>query len=175
MAVDGRVGVGVQDDLVIQHRSGLVAVQVPVGVIGQVHQRGPVGSRLHRNPQLVVAGQGIGNGRLHGTRVPFLPVGARVGQYDVGSFLALTEVYRFPDLLVESSQTPVDVVGTSPIVDCQAVGLSSQRKPSARDPVGATAHGSAEEGMFPQVFVEGIETQHDVHEVPGGIRDFQGL
>ena len=175
MAVDGRIGVGEQRDLVVQHRAGLVAGKVPVGVVGQVHHRGPVAPRFHRNPQLVVSGKGVGNRRFHPAGIPFLSLFARVRQYDEASLAVLSVVPRFPDLLVESAGPTVDVIGTGLVVDRQVVVPAFQRKPSAGNPVGAAAHGGAEERMSAQVFVERIESEHDVHEIPAGVRDFHGL
>src|SRR5918997_14438 len=74
------VGVGVELQLVALDRARALTGQVEVRVVGEVHDRGRVGRRPVPHPDLVVAGQRVGD--LGGQRagVVLLAGGADVGE-----------------------------------------------------------------------------------------------
>ena len=69
-------------EFVTENRRRCGPGQVEVAVIGEVDRRGLVGGRLVVDPQLVLVGERVGDGRGEVAGIAFFAVGADVGQLD---------------------------------------------------------------------------------------------
>src|SRR5215213_5561525 len=72
--VDRGVAAGPQAQLVVVDVARALTGQVPVGVVGQVDDRGGVGGRLVAHAQGVAVVEGVGDGGVQGARVVLLAV-----------------------------------------------------------------------------------------------------
>ena len=156
----------------IQHVAAVVAVQVEVGVVGQVEHRILVACRLVGQAQGIVGGDGQGDGNGQAAGIPFLPVLRHGGQAQAG-LVSLVEDGRFPDFFVKAMDTPVQVAAAR-LVAAHVVGAAVQREGAAGDAVGVPADGGTLVGAFGvYVILQPVVAQNDVfagelHRLQGG-------
>ena len=135
-------------------------IQVPVGVAGQVADRGPVRGGLVVEDQ-AAALQAIGDAGGQRAGIPLLTVLALIAQaHAVRAFL------RRPDPVGKTGGTAVEVVLS--IVEGQRIGLSLQRKPAAGNAVCIAAHNGADKFILSLVVLHAVKAQR--HIDPAAVR-----
>jgi hypothetical protein len=159
---------GVHGQLVVVDRAGAVAVEVEVGVAGQVDDRGRVGGRLEPDPHPV---------RRH--------LEPDLGDQRPGEALVAVGTLQAEDrlvgaVLVDRPQPAVEAVRAAVEVVAAVVGRhldrrtglvgSVEREAAAGDPVGIAADGPADVVGGGEVLRRARVTQHDVAApaVPAG-------
>src|SRR5215211_4066779 len=158
--VDGREVAGPQEQLVVVDVARALTGQVPVGVVGQVDDRGGVGGRLVAHAQGVAVVEGVGDGGVQGARVVLLAVGADPVEPDPHEPAALDHA-GLPDPLVEADVAAVQMVGR--VVDGQLVVDPVEGEAALVDAVGVAAGDAAEVGVArAEVALQGREPEGDV-------------
>ena len=173
LGVDGREGVGVEHQLVVEDRAAVVAAEVEVGVLREVDRRGLVRRRLVLEDDLVVVGEEVGDGGGEGAGEALLAVRAHAREHDALAAL-VGERLGVPDHLVEPDVAAVERV--RPVVRRQLVGLAVELELGPADPIPVPADDGAEVRVGLAVGVGGVardrvEAEDDVVEVAVGIGD----
>ena len=107
--VGGREVIGIERQLVAEHRPTARASEVPIGVVGKVHRRGLCGGGLVINAQLVGIGECVSDFDAEVAGVALLAIGAGEGKGD-GLFPASGG--GFPNLFTQCFVVAaVEVVG----------------------------------------------------------------
>src|SRR5215212_2361860 len=171
--VDRGVVAGPQEQLVVVDVARALTGQVPVGVVGQVDDRGGVGGRLVAHAQGVAVVEGVGDGGVQGARVVLLAVGADPVEPDPDEPAAPHHA-GLPDPLVEADVAAVQVVGR--VVDGQLVGDAVEGEAALVDAVGVAAGDAAEVGVAGvEVALQGGEPEGDVGQPALAVGHAQGL
>ncbi len=165
--VDGRVGVGVDRQHVLENVAAAIACKVEVAVVCEVDQRCLVGRGRVVDAQLVVRGQCEDHGRTERARISFVAVGADVAHRNGDAAIAF-ERRALPDHFVEPFASAVQMVFS--VVGSQLVAPPVEREPRVRDPVRVTADRDAEIARPRHVVVEFVEAGDDVVESTTPVR-----
>ena len=151
----------------VQDRSGAVAVQVEIDMVGKVHHRRGVSLRREDELELVfLAPLVVGDG-LQVAREASLSV---LGE--VHEFHSITVDAAFPDLVREALRAAVQVVGTA--VHGNRVLLAVQRELAHRDAVRITAGHLTAAGAVADIAQRVLVSQHHVAQVAVLVRDDGG-
>ena len=143
-------------------QDGAAAVQVEIGVVGQVDDGVGVGRDPVIHPEGVVRGEGVPDRDLHVAGEALLAVGA-VGFQQQG-------VAEGFDRVGFAGKAAVQVVAA--VVGLQLVGLAVQGKGRPLDAVGIAPHkGAAVGGGIQLVLLNGVVAQHHVHRPAPGRDD----
>ena len=132
----------------VVHPSGVVARQVEIGVVGEVHHRVMVaaGGKVHRQH---TAEEGIGDLRVDVAGVALLPIGGVQGEHGAVSLNGVR-----PPLFVEAHKAPVELIFA--LVCGEGIGMAVDGKLRAADAVGAPADGAAQAGVLPGVLIRRV-------------------
>jgi hypothetical protein len=155
--------------LVVDH-AGVLAGEVEVAVVRQVHDGRLVGRRLVIDAEGVVVGQGVRDGGVEVAGVAFLAVLTEVVEADGRAVLAL-RLLGAPDDLVETLHAAVEVVGA--VVRREGVLFAVEGELALGDAVGVAAGDGAEERVAGEVAVEVLEAEDDVAGVAVLVRHVQ--
>ncbi len=117
------------------------ARQVPIGMVGDVRDRRPVGRRDIFDAEVVLIIERIDRIDRHRAGIALVAVGADIAQRDRGGRPALDRGH-FPQDLVETERTAVQRVRA--IVDRRLPRLAVELEAPARQPVGEAADGRSE-------------------------------
>ena len=160
--IDRRVSVGINLQSMVQYRAALVAVEVPIGMVGHIDYRCAVGFGAVVDAQAVVAAERVGNLYAHIARETVVSVRAQERE--------LQPAFRSLNHIVNSILPPhratVQAVGT--VVLRQTVFDAVDRDASAGQSVGVAAYYSAEVGtvVLGIVVLNIVESLHDIAPLP---------
>ncbi len=147
--------VGLDEQLVAVDRPGALAVEVEVGVVGQVDHGGGVGGRLQGDPDglplHLVADPGA-----HGAREPLVAVRAHQRQHQLVGVVRLD----VPQSYVEPLGPAVQAV--APVVGAHLDVLAVEREAAAGDAVGVPPDDSADVVPARQPLRDVRMSEHDV-------------
>ena len=168
--IDRQITVGGHRQRVPVDRAGCLPGEVPVGMMGHVHDRRGIAGRRHLDPQFAVRRERVGGFGRDLARIALVASGRDRLEVDRRPLLG-DPWCRLPELFVEAGHAAVEMVGL--VVCRQRVGLAVEFKPAGRDAVGHAAAGGAEVGMLGRIPVERIEAEHDVEQLaifPGHVQ-----
>ena len=162
--------VGIEHQFVAQDVTRACACQVEVAVVGEVDRGRRIGSGRVVNAKFVIIRQSIDHFDRQVTRVALLLVWAQVVQLQGRPFFGFQR-FGLPDDFIEPLDPTVQMVGT--VVSGEYVLLPFECELTAGDTVAHAADNGAEIRMAFQVFLQGIESQHDVLEIAVTVRHFK--
>ena len=139
--VDRRVAARVQLQRVVVDRPHALARQVPVGVVGEVDDRGLVRRRGVVHLEVVALVERVVDLHLQRAGIAALAVGARARHLQ-SDLAAARERLSVPDALVEALEPAVQAVRA--VVDVELVRRAVERELRGADPVAVAADDRAE-------------------------------
>jgi hypothetical protein len=155
---------------VVVDRAAALARQVPVHVVGEVDDRGPVGGGLVVDAPVAVPGERVRDLRRQRAGVAHLAVGAGAAQ-DQAHVGAGGELLHGPYVLVEAVGPAVQVVPA--VVDGELVVLAVEGEPAAGDAVAVPADDGAEVRAGRLVLLDRPETERHVRVPAVAVREFE--
>ena len=152
--------------LVAQDVSAAGAGEVEIGVVAQVDMGRFVRRGAIFNAKLVVVGQGVGDGNIEPPRIPFLSVGARIAESELGAFGARLRLC-LPELLVKARHSTMEVV--SLVVPGEDIRSVVKGEGPIPDAIRISPDDRPEVWVSRQVPFEVAESKHDIGEIASAI------
>jgi hypothetical protein len=131
--------------------------QIPIGMVGHVHDGGLVGSGRKRASQVIGLAPKVLGRRLQRTRITLIAVGAGEMKSDSRSMVTHLQWLGLPNFFVKPHRSTMDVVGR--LVGVQLIMPSIQSEPATCNSIAESPYRGSEEGMAAQVAVQRLKTK----------------
>jgi hypothetical protein len=118
--------------------------EVPIGVIGEVDDRGSVGFGPVVDAQPVVVIETVGHRHCQRSAVPLLAIGTDPRQAHAGRVI-VPHVLGVPDALVETDHAAMERIGA--VVGGELIGRAIEGEAAGGDAVGIASRDAAKEGV----------------------------
>jgi len=168
--IDGQEARRRQAQAMVEDAAARVLGQIEVRVLGQVHDRGPIGARGVVDAQRALARQRVDGVDLDGAGVTFLAVAAHVAQRQ-RRFGAVAGGGHRPRNGVEAAGAAVQVVG--PVVLRELEDAIADGQLAARDAIAVAADQRAQKRSVVEVAGRFVEAEHDVNRAAVAVGHLQ--
>ncbi len=165
--VDRQIPIGIYHKGMVKNRTVLIAIEVPIAVVGQVQHRGTIGNSIIVNTQTVVVAQRVGHTEFDATWETVVAIGAGQRQLQTSSIV----LNNIENSILPSVGTAVQTV--RPVVLRQPIFNTVDRNASPSQAVGIAAnHGTKVRQMiFRKIILHTVKSLYNVDRLSATRRD----